>query len=446
MTHYDLIAIGGGSGGLAVAQRAALHGKRAAVIERSKLGGTCVNVGCVPKKVMWYGAHMAEAIEQARDYGFDVTANGFDWNALVTKREAYIKRLNGIYANNLSNKDVDVYEGDAKFVDAKTLQVGEQTLTADHIVIATGTTPNVLDIAGGEHCITSDGFFALEEQPKSAVVVGAGYIAVELAGVLNALGTDTHLIIRRDNVLRSFDTEISDYVTNKLAADGITIHRHAEVAEVSLSSGQRLRATLNSGAVIETDSVVVATGRHAPLEELNLDVTGVAVDRGFIVTDAYQNTNVEGIYAIGDNTGRAPLTPVAIAAGRRLAERLFNGKTELKLDYDNIPTVVFTHPPVGTIGLTEEEARERHGDNVKVYRSQFNPMNYAMSEHKVPTLMRLVVAGDNEKVVGIHMVGDGCDEILQGFAVALKMGATKTDLDNTVAIHPTSAEELVTMA
>lgn len=218
------------------------------------------------------------------------------------------------------------------------------------------------------------------------------------------------------------------------------------MAEVSLSSGQRLRATLNSGAVIETDSVVVATGRHAPLAELNLDVTGVAVDRGFIVTDEYQNTNVEGIYAIGDNTGRAALTPVAIAAGRRLAERLFNGQTELKLDYENIPTVVFTHPPIGTIGLTEDEARQRHGDSVKVYSSQFNPMNYAMSEHKVPTLMRLVVAGDNEKVVGIHMVGDGCDEILQGFAVALKMGATKADLDNTVAIHPTSAEELVTMA
>lgn len=445
MKHYDLIAIGGGSGGLAVAQRAALHGKRAAVIERSKLGGTCVNVGCVPKKVMWYGAHMAESLEQAPDYGFDVSRNGFDWNALVSKRHAYIKRLNGIYANNLSNKDVDVWEGDARFVDAKTLQVGEQQLSADHIVIATGTTPNELTVPGAEHCITSDGFFELEQQPETAVVVGAGYIAVELAGVLNALGTDTHLVIRRDNVLRSFDTEISDYVTNKLAADGITLHRNAEVAEVSGSAATGLTAKLNNGSEIQTNAVVVATGRHAPLQELNLEVTGVATERGFIVTDEYQNTNVEGIYAIGDNTGRAPLTPVAIAAGRRLAERLFNGQTEAKLDYDNIPTVVFTHPPVGTVGITEAEARERHGDAIKVYRSQFNPMNYAMSEHKVPTLMRLVVAGEEEKVLGIHMVGDGCDEILQGFAVALKMGATKADLDNTVAIHPTSAEELVTM-
>ena len=444
MQHYDLIAIGGGSGGLAVAQRAALRGQRAAVIERGKLGGTCVNVGCVPKKVMWYGAHMAEAIEQAPDYGFDVTKNGFDWNALVTKRHAYIKRLNGIYANNLSTKDIDVFEGDAKFVDAKTLQVGEQQLTADHIVIATGTTPNELSAPGAELCITSDGFFELEQQPETAVVVGAGYIAVELAGVLNALGTDTHLVIRRDNVLRSFDTEISDYVTNKLEADGITLHRSAEVAEVTGSVGD-LTATLNNGTQIQTNAVVVATGRHAPLKELNLDVTGVATDRGFIVTDEYQNTNVEGIYAIGDNTGRAPLTPVAIAAGRRLAERLFGGQTEAKLDYDNIPTVVFTHPPVGTVGITEAEARDQYGDSVKVYRSQFNPMNYAMSEHKVPTLMRLIVTGEKEKVVGIHMVGDGCDEILQGFAVALKMGATKADLDSTVAIHPTSAEELVTM-
>lgn len=445
MQHYDLIAIGGGSGGLAVAQRAALRGQRAAVIERGKLGGTCVNVGCVPKKVMWYGAHMAEAIEQAPDYGFNVTPNGFDWNALVTKRHAYIKRLNGIYANNLNTKDIDVLEGSAQFVDAKTLQVGDQQVTADHIVIATGTTPNQLDIPGGEHCITSDGFFELEQQPTTAVVVGAGYIAVELAGVLNALGTKTHLIIRRDNVLRSFETEISDYVTAKLEADGIVLHRNAEVTEVTGTVASGLTATLNNGESISTDAVVVATGRHAPLEELNLSVTGVETNRGFIVTDEYQNTNVPGIYAIGDNTGRAPLTPVAIAAGRRLAERLFNGQTEAKLDYENIPTVVFTHPPVGTVGLTETQATERHGDSVKVYRSQFNPMNYAMSEHKVPTVMRLVVAGADEKVVGIHMVGDGCDEILQGFAVALKMGATKADLDNTVAIHPTSAEELVTL-
>lgn len=445
MKHYDLIAIGGGSGGLAVAQRAALRGQRAAVVERSKLGGTCVNVGCVPKKVMWYGAHMAEAIEQALDYGFDVSNNGFDWHALVTKRHAYIKRLNGIYANNLSTKDIEVYEADAKFVDANTLQVGDEQISADHIVIATGTTPNQLDVVGAELCITSDGFFELEQQPKSAVVVGAGYIAVELAGVLNALGTETHLVIRRDNVLRSFDAEISEYVTNKLAADGITIHRQAEVQQVKSTAEQTLQVSLSNGETVTVDSVVVATGRHAPLEELNLAATGVATEAGFIVTDEYQNTNVPGIYAIGDNTGRAPLTPVAIAAGRRLAERLFNGQADAKLDYDNIPTVVFTHPPVGTVGLTEAQARQRHGDAVKVYRSQFNPMNYAMSEHKVPTVMRLVVAGDDEKVVGIHMVGDGCDEILQGFAVALKMGATKADLDNTVAIHPTSAEELVTM-
>lgn len=444
MQHYDLIAIGGGSGGLAVAQRAALRGQRAAVIERSKLGGTCVNVGCVPKKVMWYGAHMAETLEQAGDFGFSVTKNGFDWGALVAAREAFIRRLNGIYANNLSNKDVDVFEGAARFVNANTLQVGDQKLTADHIVIASGTTPNTANVPGGELAITSDGFFELTEQPKSALVIGAGYIAVELAGVLNGLGTETQLAIRQDNVLRSFDQEISDYVTNKLESDGIALRRKSQLASIEqVSDG--LLATFDNGDSVTVEQVVVATGRRAALEELDIDAAGIVTERGIIPTDEYQNTNVPGVYAIGDITGRAPLTPVAIAAGRRLAERLFNGQTNAKLDYENIPTVVFTHPPVGTVGITEAQARERHGDSVKVYRSQFNGMNYALSEHKVPTLMRLVVAGDDEKVVGIHMVGDGCDEILQGFAVALKMGATKADLDNTVAIHPTSAEELVTL-
>jgi len=443
MNHYDLIAIGGGSGGLAVAQRAALHGKRAAVIERSKLGGTCVNVGCVPKKVMWYGSHMAEALKQAPDYGFDVQTNGFDWNRLVSTRQAYIQRLNGIYERNLTTKDIDIITGSAEFVDAKTVAVAGQQYTADHIVIATGTTPNPLEVEGGDLAITSDGFFALEQQPKSALVVGAGYIAVELAGVLNGLGTETHLAIRKDKVLRGFETEISDFVTGRLETDGITLHRHSQLVGIE-KAANGLQVTLDSGARLEVEQVVVATGRHAPLQELNLDAAGVATERGIIPTDAYQNTNVTGIYAIGDITGRAPLTPVAIAAGRRLGDRLFDGQAEAKLDYENIPTVVFSHPPVGTVGLTEEQAREQY-DQVKVYRSQFNAMQYALSDHKVPTLMRLVVAGENEKVVGIHMVGDGVDEVLQGFAVALKMGATKADLDNTVAIHPTSAEELVTL-
>lgn len=444
MNHYDIIAIGGGSGGLAVAQRAAAYGKRAAVIERSKLGGTCVNVGCVPKKVMWYGAHMAEAIKQAPDYGFDVTNNGFDWNKLVTSRQAFIARLNGIYANNLSNKDIDVIEGSAELLDANTVSVGGQQFTAEHIVVATGTKPNNLDAEGGEHALTSDGFFALQQQPKSALVVGAGYIAAELAGVLAALGTDTHLALRKGEVLRDFEPEISGFVTGRLEADGVTLHRHSQVKSIE-KAAHGLRVSLDNGTTLEVEQVIAATGRHAPLEELKLDAAGVKTERGIIPTDEYQNTNVPGIYAIGDITGRAQLTPVAIAAGRRLADRLFDGQTDAKLDYENIPTVVFTHPPIGTVGLTETQARERHGDSVKVYSSKFNPMQYALSEHKVPTLMRLVVAGADEKVVGIHMVGDGVDEVLQGFAVALKMGATKADFDNTVAIHPTSAEELVTM-
>jgi glutathione reductase (NADPH) len=447
MKHFDLIAIGGGSGGMGVARRAASYGAKVAVVEANEvLGGTCVNVGCVPKKVMWYGAHLAEAAHDYAGYGFNLPGEvTLDWNTLVSRRQTYIERLNGIYSSNLDKEGIDHISGYAKFIDNNTLAIGDETYTADHIVIATGTQPNQADIPGGEHAIDSDGFFALTEQPASAVVVGSGYIAVELAGVLNALGTKVTLLLRKETALRNFDPDISEMVVNQLVEAGVSVLANTQATEIE-KAGAELSITLTNGEKIHAEQLLWATGRHAPLEALGITDTDIGHHRGSITVDAYQNTNVAGVYAIGDITGKAPLTPVAIAAGRKLSDRLFGGQADAKLDYDNIPTVVFTHPPVGTVGMSEREAEEEYGaENVKVYRSKFNPMYYALLERKIPTLMKLIVAGENEKVVGLHCVGDGADEMIQGFAVAVKMGATKADFDRTVAIHPTSSEEFVTM-
>lgn len=447
MKEFDLIAIGGGSGGMGVARRAASYGAKVAVIEANDvLGGTCVNVGCVPKKVMWYGAHLAEAAHDYAGYGFDLPGEvTLDWAALVSRRQSYIERLNGIYSNNLSNEGIEHISGYAQFVDSKTLAVGDESYTAKHIVIATGTQPNQAGIPGGEHAIDSDGFFALTEQPASAVVVGSGYIAVELAGVLNALGTQVTLLLRKDTALRNFDPDISEMVVNQLVEAGVTVKPNTEATLVE-KTNSGLDITLTDGSTIRSEQLLWATGRHAPLEALGITRTDIGHQRGFITVDEFQNTTIDGVYAIGDITGKAPLTPVAIAAGRKLSDRLFGGQAEARLDYDNIPTVVFTHPPVGTVGMSEKEAKDKYGaEHIKVYRSRFNPMYYALLERKIPTLMKLIVAGEEEKVVGLHCVGDGADEMIQGFAVAVKMGATKADFDRTVAIHPTSSEEFVTM-
>jgi len=444
--HYDLICIGGGSGGIATARRAAAHGKRCAVIERNRLGGTCVNVGCVPKKVMWNAAHTAAAVRQAPDYGLQVSPGQLDWAALKSARDAYVSRLNEIYARNLDKSGVDWIAGEARFVDARTLSVDGTQYTAEHIVVATGGSPKVPDLPGAEHGIDSDGFFALESQPRRVAVVGAGYIAVELAGVLCALGSDTALVIRRDQALRGFDETLREGLMENMAGEGIelvtgftpaALHRESDGLVLESSDGQR------SGP---RDAVIWAVGRQPETAGLGLESAGVAMrDNGEVPVDAYQNTNVPGVYALGDITGRMPLTPVAIAAGRRLADRLFGGQSDRYLDYDNIPTVVFSHPPMGTVGLSEAAARERHGDQVQAFNTAFVPMEYALSEHKPRTRMKLVTVGSEQRVVGVHIIGNGADEMLQGFAVAVKMGATKADFDNTVAIHPTSAEEMVTM-
>ena len=444
--QYDLIAIGGGSGGVACARRAAKHGARCAVVEFDRLGGTCVNRGCVPKKVMWYGAHIAHALNDAAGYGFDIEKKGFDWNKLVTDREQYIKRLNGIYEKNLAKEKVEYLNGFGSLVDEHTVKVGDKTYTTERIILAPGGTPVVPDIPGAELGITSDGFFELTEMPQKVAVVGAGYIAVELAGMLHSLGADVSLLIRREHFLREFDDILSSTLTEIMNNEGLKIVNNTDLKELKSTADGINLTTKDDRDLGEFNQVIYAIGRRPLSEELNLQSAGVDVDkRGYIPTDKYQATNIDNIFAIGDVTGREQLTPVAIAAGRRLAERLYAGMSDRHLNYDNIASVVFSHPPIGAVGLTEAAAREKYGSDIKCYQTSFTPMYHAFTAHPQKTAMKLVVQGVDEKVVGIHMIGDGVDEMMQGFAVAVKMGATKKDFDDTVAIHPTSSEELVTL-
>ncbi|MBP4133223.1 glutathione-disulfide reductase [Gallibacterium anatis] len=448
MREYDYIAIGGGSGGIASINRASSYGQKCAIIEAKYLGGTCVNVGCVPKKVMWYGAQIAEAINlYAPDYGFDITVNQFDFAKLRESREAYIDRIHQSYERVLGNNKVDVIRGFAKFVDAHTVEVNGELIKAKHILIATGGRPSHPNIEGAEYGIDSDGVFALKALPKRVAVVGAGYIAVELAGVLHSLGVETHLFVRKHAPLRNFDPLIVETLVETINNEGPTLHTQAIPQKVVKNDDGSLTLFLEDGRSQTVDCLVWAIGRVPMTDQLNLEAAGVKTNsKGFIEVDKYQNTNVQGIYAVGDNTGAVELTPVAVAAGRRLSERLFNNKPTEHLDYNLIPTVVFSHPPIGTVGLTEPQAIEQYGaENVKVYKSTFTSMYTAVTQHRQPCRMKLVCAGPEEKIVGLHGIGFGVDEMIQGFAVAIKMGATKKDFDNTVAIHPTGSEEFVTM-
>jgi len=452
--HFDYLAIGAGSGGIASANRAAKLGKKAAVIEAKAIGGTCVNVGCVPKKAMWYAGQISDALKYAQDYGFSAFltegVKKFDWAKLIANREAYIERIHGAYQRGFEANKVTVIDGFARFVDKNTVEVNGELYSADHITISTGGRPSIPTIEGAEFGIDSDGFFALTEQPESVAVIGAGYIAVELAGVFYALGTKTHLLVRNEKPLRGFDDMLSNTLVEQMAKHGPTLHSYSTPERIEKLSDGRLVVHLTNGEALEpVDTLVWAIGREPATDNINLEAAGVTLDeRGFIRTDKYQNTNVAGIYAVGDNTGRAQLTPVAVAAGRRLCERLFNNKPDEHLDYSGIATVVFSHPVIGTVGLTEKEAVEQYGeDNISVYNSQFTALYQAITEdYRDPTRMKLICAGKEEKVVGLHSIGFGSDELLQGFAVAMKMGATKRDFDNTIAIHPTSAEEFVTLS
>jgi len=445
--EFDFIALGGGSGGIATAARAAQNGAKVALIEYNELGGTCVNVGCVPKKAMWFAAQVAETLELAGDYGFDVKAQDLNWNTLITARENYINNIHKFYDGYLQRLNIQHIKGFGRFKDKQTLVVDEVEYRAPHILIAPGGKPTIPDIPGAELGTDSDGFFALQSRPKTCTVVGSGYIAVELAGVLNALGTKVTLVIRKNAIIRSFDTMLSEQLKLSMEEAGIETVTEAIPSKLTHNDKNEVILHTNKGEHPASEVLIWAIGRTPQAQQINLSATGLETnERGFIETDKFQNTKTAGIYAVGDITGRAQLTPVAVAAGRRLASRLFDNQTDLHLNYDNIPTVVFSHPPIGTVGMTEQEAINKFGEqNIKSYTSSFTPMFYALTSHKQKVSMKLVTEGENEKVVGCHIIGLAADEMLQGFAVAIKMGATKADFDNTVAIHPTSSEELVTM-
>ena len=446
--EYDYIVIGGGSGGIASANRAAMHGAKVILFEGKEVGGTCVNVGCVPKKVMWYGAQVAETLHRyAGEYGFDVTINKFDFATLKANRQAYIDRIHGSYERGFDSNGVErVYEY-ARFVAPHTVEVAGERYTAPHILIATGGHALYPNIPGSEYGITSDGFFELDEVPKRTAVIGAGYIAVEVAGVLNALGSDTHLFVRKDRPLRTFDKDIVDVLVDEMAKSGPTLHTHANATEVVKNADDSLTISFDNGETITVDCLIWAIGRAANTSGFGLEKTGVKLtEKGTIYSDEFENTSVPGIYALGDVTGKLDLTPVAVKAGRQLSERLFNNKADAKLDYTDVATVVFSHPVIGSVGLTEEKAIAKYGaENITVYKSSFTPMYTALGDNRQPSTMKLVTLGEDEKIIGLHGIGYGVDEMIQGFSVAIKMGATKADFDNTVAIHPTGSEEFVTM-
>jgi len=454
--HFEYLVIGGGSGGIASARRAAAHGAKVGVIERQRLGGTCVNVGCVPKKVMFMAGSMMQMLHQASGYGYEIGEIQFKWEDLKAKRDAYVKRLNGIYENNLGNSGVEYIFGDAKFSGAKEVTVGDATYTADTILIACGGTPAVPDVPGAEHAITSDGFFELEALPKKVAVIGSGYIAVELAGILKLLGSETDLLIRGDRPLKTMESSVTEMLVTEMKEEGVNFVQ-GEVASISEEEGGTKSLTLKDGSEMAGyDCVLFAIGRTPVTESLNLGAAGVDTNqRGHIVVDNLSRTSTDGVYAVGDVIGTGvDLTPTAIAAGRLLSDRLFGGVPEEQtiMDYDMVPTVVFSHPPLAVMGLTEDQALEKYGaDDVTVHKTTFVNMQYSREflvegQFQPKTFAKLVCVGPEQKIVGVHMIGLAVDEILQGFSVAIKMGATKADFDSVVAIHPTSSEELVTIA
>jgi glutathione reductase (NADPH) len=445
--NFDLVVIGGGSGGIASARRAAEYGARVAIVEGNRLGGTCVNVGCVPKKLMWNAAEFTGSVADARGYGFDITVGGHDWGALKVARDAYVTRLNGIYETNLGKSKVTLVRGWGRLVDAHTVEVNGDRLTAERVLLAPGGRPHRPDIPGAELGIDSDGFFGLAERPRRVTVIGGGYIAVEIAGVFAALGSEVSVVFRGPALLRDFDPLLIEAAHEGLTLAGASVRSQRVPTALARSGhGDRIDVRLDNGDVIaDQDAVVWAVGRDPVTSFIDASVGLRQGERGYIEVDEFQETSVPGVFAIGDVTGRVTLTPVAIAAGRRLADRLWGGMAGRKLDYENVPTVVFGHPPLGTVGLSEPQARERFGDAVKCYTASFVPMYHALTTAKHKTRMKLVTVGTEQRVVGVHLAGRGVDEMLQGFAVAVRMGATKRDFDDTVAIHPTAAEELVTM-
>ena len=445
---FDLVVIGGGSGGIACANRAATYGARVALVADGPLGGTCVNAGCVPKKIFWNAASLSSGQALAASHGHTGTPLQFHWEILKSRRDAYIQRLNGRYAEGLARNGVTLFRGHGRLEGAQRVTVDkDRVLAAPHILLATGGIPLWPEIPGASHGTVSDGFFALEQQPRRVAVVGAGYIAVELAGVLHSLGSDTTLVMRRNHFLDGFETMLREHLMDAMVRQGINLLAGRHVLQLERREDGLCLHFSDGEYLGGLDTVLWAIGRTPRTGDLGLESAGVEADSsGFVAVDRFQNTSAEGIHAVGDITRAPALTPVAIAAGRRLADRLFGGQEERHLDAQPVPTVIFSHPPIATVGMTESEAQERYGpDSVRSYSTCFTPLLRVLDADPERTAMKLVTAGPDEKVVGLHAIGDGVEEILQGFTVAIRMGATKKDFDDTLAIHPTSAEELVTL-
>ncbi len=446
MAHdFDLFVIGAGSGGVRAARFAAGFGAKVAVAESRYLGGTCVNVGCVPKKLLVYGAHFADDFEQAQGFGWTLGDADFNWQTLIANKNREIQRLNGIYRNLLVNSGVTLLEGHARIVDAHHVEVDGQRFSTERILVATGGWPQVPDIPGREHAITSNEAFFLPQLPKRVLVVGGGYIAVEFAGIFHGLGADTTLLYRRDLFLRGFDRSVREHLSEELTKRGLNLQFNSDIARIDKQADGSLHATLKDGRVLEADCVFYATGRRPMLDNLGLENVSVELDdKGFIAVDELFQTSEPSILALGDVIGRVQLTPVALAEGMAVARRLFKPEQYRPVDYAHIPTAVFSLPNIGTVGLTEEQAREQ-GYDVQVFESRFRPMKLTLTECQERTLMKLVVDAGTDRVLGCHMVGPEAGEIMQGLAVALKAGATKRVFDETIGVHPTAAEEFVTL-
>ncbi|WP_434611555.1 glutathione-disulfide reductase [Pseudomonas sp. D2-30] len=442
---FDLYVIGAGSGGVRAARFAAGFGAKVGVAESRYLGGTCVNVGCVPKKLLVYGAHYAEDFEQASAYGWTAGEASFDWATLIANKDREINRLNGIYRNLLVNSGVTLHEGHARITSPHEVEINGERYTARHIMIATGGWPVIPDIPGSEHAIGSNEAFFLKTLPKRMLVVGGGYIAVEFAGIFHGMGAQTSLLYRGDLFLRGFDGAVRKHLAEEQQRRGLDLQFNADIQRIDKEADGSLKVTLKDGRTLSTDCVFYATGRRPMLDNLGLENTGVKLDeKGFVQVNEKYETAEPSILAIGDVIGRVQLTPVALAEGMAVARRLFKPEQYRLVDYRMIPTAVFSLPNIGTVGLTEEQAREA-GHEVQIFESRFRPMKLTLTDCQERTLMKLVVDAKTDKVLGCHMVGPDAGEIIQGLAIALKAGATKRDFDETIGVHPTAAEEFVTM-
>jgi glutathione reductase (NADPH) len=446
MTYdFDLFVIGAGSGGVRAARFAAGFGAKVAVAESRYLGGTCVNVGCVPKKLLVYGSHFADDFDQAEGFGWTAGKAQFDWQKLISNKNREIERLNGIYRKLLINSGVTLLEGHARLTDAHHVEINGQRFSAERILIATGGWPHIPEIPGREHAITSNEAFFLEQLPKRVLVVGGGYIAVEFAGIFNGLGADTSLLYRGDLFLRGFDKAVRTHLVQELTKRGLQLEFNTDIVRIDKQPDGSLLATLNDGRQLETDSIFYATGRRPMLDNLGLENTRVELnEKGYIDVNDNFETREPSILALGDVIGRVQLTPVATAEGMAVARRLFKPEEYRPVDYRHIPTAVFSQPNIGTVGLTEEQALE-NGQNVIVFESRFKPMKLTLTDSSEQTLMKLVVDAVTDRVLGAHMVGPDAGDIIQGLAIALKAGATKRLFDETIGVHPTSAEEFVTL-